>query len=438
MRLQDMILISVDDHVIEPPNAFDRHMPAKYAARKPFVEQFRGVDHWNMDGKRFALSGLNAVAGRPRDEYGIEPCSFTQLRPGGFDVKARVDDMNVNGVLASMCFPSVMGFGGGLAQSLPDREYGLALLKAYNDWHVHDWAGAAPGRFIALGLVPMWDVSKAIEEVKRLSSMGVHAISIPENPAHSGELPSIHSEHWDPLWKACSDHGVVLCTHIGTGALPPWTTLDEPAAAWMTTIPMSTSFPAADWLFSPIWRKFPDLKLALSEAQIGWVPWLIERADFVYDHHRAWTKSDFHGELPSDVYRKHFIVCFIDDKYGVKNRHDVGLKQISWECDYPHSDCTWPDSPEILWESMKDVPKEEIDLMTHVNAMREFSFDPFKFLDRDSCSVGALRKLAAHVDTTPTRGLGGLKPGGGHGQVTVGQMQAEVAKQTSGALEPAA
>jgi predicted TIM-barrel fold metal-dependent hydrolase len=433
MKLEDMILISIDDHAIEPPNAFAPHMPARFKSRTPFVEHRNGVDAWNIDGRLYFLGGLNAVAGRPRDEYGIEPAAFTQLRKSSFDVKARVDDMNANGVLAGMCFPSIMGFGGGMAVDLPDKDYALALVRAWNDWHVYDWAGKAPGRFIPLGILPMWDIHLAVEEAKRLTKMGVHALAIPDNPAFTGKLPSIHSEHWDPLWRVCSDNKIVICLHIGSGATPPFTTLDQEAAAWMTTIPMATFFPAADWLYSRIWKHFPDLKVALSEAGIGWIPYLLERADFIYDHHRAWTNSDFGGQLPSEVFRKHFIVCFIDDKYGVKNRHELGIRNITWECDFPHSDSTWPNSPEILWESLKDLPDDEINLITHENAMREFCFDPFSVLSRENCTVGALRKAAAHVDTRPVRGLGGIKPNAGGGKpVTVGHMKAENDKQIRG------
>jgi predicted TIM-barrel fold metal-dependent hydrolase len=432
MSLNDLILISIDDHVIEPPDTFKRHMPRQYASRAPFVESINGADHWNVDGRRFVLAGLNAVAGRPREEYGIEPIAFSQLRPGAYDIAARLDDMNANGVLGSMCFPSVMGFGGGMTQSIEDRGYALAIVRAYNDWHVHEWAGNAPGRIIPLAVLPMWDVPAAVAEVERLAGLGVHAVTVPSNPAFDGTMPSVHSDHWDPLWKACSDHGVVVCCHIGTSEQPPYMSMDEPADAWMVCIPMATAYPTVDWLFSPVFKKFPSLRVALSEAGIGWVPHMLERADFIYEHHGAWTHSDFGGELPSDVFRRHFITCFIDDKYGLKNRDEIGLNHITWECDYPHSDSTWPNSPEILWESLKTLPAEDIALITHKNAMREFHYDPFSVLPVDQCTVGALRRKAAHVNTGATPGLGGRKPGSGLKQVTVGEMLAELSRQKVG------
>src|SRR5262245_26707225 len=154
MNVDDMILVSVDDHVIEPPDAFKSHMPAAFKSRTPILENFKGTDCWVLDGRRYALANLGAVAGRPRDEYGVEPMAFAELRPGCYDIKARIDDMNANGVLGSMCFPSLMGFGGGLAMRQPDKDFGKALVRAYNDWHVYEWAGAAPGRIIPLGTLP--------------------------------------------------------------------------------------------------------------------------------------------------------------------------------------------------------------------------------------------------------------------------------------------
>jgi len=432
MKLTDMILISVDDHVVEPPETFKNHMPAKFKSRTPAMEHHHGNDYWVIDGRRYAVANLGAVAGRPRDEYGVEPMAFAELRPGCYNVKARVDDMNANGVLGSMCFPSIMGFGGGLAMRLSDKEYSKALVQAYNDWHVHEWAGGAPGRFIPLGTLPIWDLEASVTEAKRLAKLGVHAVTIPENLAFDGTLPSAHSSHWDPLWKVCSDNAIVICCHIGSGGVPPQTHPDEPVAAWMVTVPLATSFNAADWLHSPVWKKFPDLRLCLSEANIGWVPFLMERADFILDHHGAWTRSDFGDMKPSEVFRKHFIVCFIDDKFGMKNRHEIGVERITWECDYPHSDSTWPDSASVLWECVKDIPDSEIDQITHLNAMREFNFRPFDVLKREDCTVGALQHAARHIDTKPKRGLGGAKPGGKTSQVTVGEMNAALARQHAG------
>ncbi|MBW8315743.1 MAG: amidohydrolase, partial [Hydrogenophaga sp.] len=136
MKLEDLILVSVDDHAIEPPNAFARHMPAKYKGREPHVEQHKGRDVWVFEEKATGYMGLNSVVGRPKEEYGMEPLGYEQMRRGTWDIKARVDDMNANGVLGSMCFPTFPGFAGQRFQSYDDRGVSLAAIQAYNDWHL--------------------------------------------------------------------------------------------------------------------------------------------------------------------------------------------------------------------------------------------------------------------------------------------------------------
>jgi predicted TIM-barrel fold metal-dependent hydrolase len=258
-------------------------------------------------------------------------------------------------------------------------------------------------------LVPLWDPKLCAEEVTRLAKLGFHAISFPDNPAIAG-LPSIHSPAWDPLWKVCADNGVVLCCHIGTGANAPHASNDTPIEAWIITMPMSISNSAADWLYAPMWKKYPDLRMALSEGGIGWIPYLLERADFAHSHHGAWTHFDFGKDKPSDVFKRHIITCFIDDHFGAKNLKDVGENLVTWECDYPHSDTTWPQSPEQLWPGLCNLPKASIDRITHLNAVREFSYDPFSVLGRENCTVAALRAKARHVDVSPLIGLGGARP----------------------------
>jgi predicted TIM-barrel fold metal-dependent hydrolase len=326
-----------------------------------------------------------------------------------------------------MCFPNLLGFGGGLALSSHDREYGKALCQAYNDWYVADWAGAAPGRLIPLAVLPLWNVEASVQEIKRLAALDVHAFVFPENPGYENRLPSIHSDSWDPLWRAASDHAMVVCCHIGTAAPPPVTTPDETAVAWCTSLPLATNSALADWIFAPMWRKFPSLRVAMAEAGIGWIPFLVERADQSYLHHRAWTNTDLGKDMPSEIFRRHFIVCALSDKIGFQHHDIIGIDNITWESDYPHSDCTWPNSPELAWEGVKNLPDELINKVTHLNVMRDFHFDPFKHMSRDKATVGALRFAARHVDTSPIRHLGGTRPGNG-AMVNMGHLLAEFAK----------
>lgn len=409
MKAEDLILISVDDHLIEPRDVFINHMPKALRDRAPRIESKNGKDFWVFEGKTYPSIGLNAVVGRPREEYGMEPTSYEDMRRGCWDVHARVDDMNVNGILASMCFPTFPAFAGSVFSAINDKKIALAAVQAYNNWHVHEWCGQYPGRFIPLIILPLWDVALCVDEVKRLVRFGVHAVSFPDNPSSLG-LPSIHNAYWNPFWQVCAENKIVICTHIGSGSSPPHASPDTPIDAWIGTFPMSIAVSAGDWLYAPMWKHFPDLRVALSEGGIGWVPYFLERADFTHEHHSAWTNADFGAEKPSDVFKRHFITCFIDDKFGVKNIKDVGVDMVTYECDYPHSDSLWPRAPEVFVEGLSGISDEVVNKISHLNAMREFSFDPFSILGRENCTVGALRAQATHVDTRPIAGKGGAKP----------------------------
>ncbi len=411
MQMDDMILVSIDDHVLEAPDSFIRHYPDAMKDRAPKIIDKGDKQVWYWNDTVYPTIGLNAVVGRPRSEYGMEPTRFDQVRKGCYDPNARIDDMNVNGLLAAFNFPTFPSFAGNVfvqaAVKAPDAA--LMAVRAYNDWHVHDWCGAAPGRLIPLVMMPIWDMAATLAEMKRMSDLGVHAVTFPDNPALVG-LPSIHNEYWEPFWKACVDYKMVLNCHIGTGARAAHASEESPIDAWITTMPMSISNSAADWTFATFWKRYPELRMALSEGGIGWVPYFLERADFTYEHHHEWTFSDFGKERPSDVFKRHIICCFIDDQFGLKNLDYLNENMVAYECDYPHSDTVWPNVPEYLWASVNGLPKTTIDKITHLNVMREYNFDPFAAMGgRDNCTVGALRVLGKDVDVSPRVGLGGLK-----------------------------
>ncbi len=379
--------------------------------------------------------GLNAVAGRPPEEYGFEPTRLSQMRAGCYDVRARIGDMNANGVLASMCFPSFPSFAGKLFTQTADKELSLAVLRAYNDWHIHEWAGSHPGRFIPLALLPLWDAKLCAEELRRVARLGCHAVTFSANPVDFG-LSSIHQAFWQPLWEACSDEGTVLCMHIGTGGGMPFTSPEMPVDASIVATPVSIVNTAADWVFSQVLRDYPELKLALSEGGIGWIPYFLERCDYVYAHHHAWTHQDFGKKQPSDVFREHVLTCFIDDAAGIALRHRIGLNNISWECDYPHSDATWPQSPELLARSLAGVPDAEIDAITHGNAMHWFQLDSVERLGRASCTVGALRAQAAGVDLSLRSGAGGKPASASKRPVTMADSMLQLASALDGQVAP--
>ena len=400
MDASDLILVSVDDHVVEPPDMFDQHIPAIYKDRAPrIVENDDGSQVWLYEDERAQNMGLNAVAGCPPDEYGLSPLRFDQMRPGCYDVDERVRDMNANGVLGSLNFPTFPHFCGQLFLRSKDKNLALACVRAYNDWHIDEWAGSHPGRFIPVSIMPLWDPEVMADEIRRVAAKGCHAVTFSENPEKLG-LPGLHSHHWDPFFAACQDSGTVVCLHIGSSSSMIVTSLDAPVDVSIAITPINSFLALNDLMWAPVFGTFPNLVVALSEGGIGWIPYALERMDYVYEHHHAWTGADFGGLRPSDVFHRHVVTCFIDDRAGIELRHTVGIERITWECDYPHSDSTWPRSPEILTKTLEGVPDFEVDRITHLNAMSIYRFDPFAHRPRERCTVGALRAEAADVDVS--------------------------------------
>jgi predicted TIM-barrel fold metal-dependent hydrolase len=398
MNSDDLILVSVDDHVVEPPDMFEGHIPDRYRDQAPkVVTKDDGTDAWVFEGQEATNVGLNAVAGRPPDEYGIEPTRFDEMRPGCFDIDERIRDMGANGVLASMNFPSYPQFCGQYFARADDKDLALAVLRAYNDWHVDEWCGTHPGRMIPLALPPIWDPNLMADEVRRVAGKGCHAVTFSENPEKLG-YPSLHNEHWDPFWRACSDEGTVVCLHIGSSSQVVVTSIEAPVDTLITLQPINIVQAAADLLWSPVLRKFPSLTVALSEGGIGWIPYFLERVDRVYKQHSAWTHQSFGDKLPSEVFLDRVVTCFIDDAFGIGSRDRLNVDMITWECDYPHSDSTWPLAPETVGAYLDGVPDDEVAKITHENAMRIFSFDPFTHVPREQATVSALRAQATDVD----------------------------------------
>jgi predicted TIM-barrel fold metal-dependent hydrolase len=411
MKMHDMVIISVDDHICEPPNLFDKQLSGDALATAPkFITDANGKNLWTYQGMKFHSVGLNAVVGRPFEEYGMEPTSLDQLRKGCYDVHARIDDMNVNGIAASLNFGNSIAFNGKTFHAAPDKKLALRHLQAFNDWNIDEWCGAYPGRFIPCAILPTWDMDATVAEVKRVSAKGCVAVYFNENPTIQG-LPSIHNDYWKPFWKVINDTDSTIALHIGSGNPAPHASSETPIDAWITTMPMSIAVGAADWLMLKALQDYPKMRIALSEGSIGWVPYFLERADFTNSRHKTWTNSIFQKQKPSETFRKHFLNCFIDDAFGLKNLADIGEDMVAYECDYPHSDALWPEVPEFLYKTVQGLTDQQIDKVTHLNAMRFFRFDPFKYHMKQELTVGALRAgaRAKNVDIS-VKSTDGARP----------------------------
>jgi predicted TIM-barrel fold metal-dependent hydrolase len=401
MKIEDMIILSIDDHSVETPDLFEHHLPDVYKDRAPrLVRNAEGKEHWEFEGREFGIFGLNATVSWPKEEWGMNPSALAEMRPATYLVNERVRDMDANGVLASMCFPSLPGFSGRRFQEAQDKDLALIMLKAYNDWHIDEWCASNPGRFMPLSIGPAWDMDAMVAEMQRVAAKGCRAISMPELP-HVQGLPSYQSDYWEPFFEAVCDLGMVMCLHIGMGLdaidMGPDLSMDN----YMVLSTQVTVLAVQDLLWGPAMRKYPDLKIAFSEGGIGWIPFLMDRVDRHYENQR-WTGQDFGGKLPSEVFREHSLACFISDPTSLKLHEDIGIDIIAFETDYPHSDSLWPDAPEVLLQQCEGagLKDDEIHKISWQNAARFCDYDPFAVIPREEATVGALRARATDVDTS--------------------------------------
>jgi predicted TIM-barrel fold metal-dependent hydrolase len=400
-------IISVDDHVVEPPHVWQTWLPEKWRERGPRVERKKwgpfkltpGAhyvmnedpdgqwgDAWYLDGKliyvqkRFVAIPLDATPGGDVSKFDpskmvMTAVTYDELRPGCYERDARVKDFELNWTDGSLPFPTFPRFCGQTFYETPDRDLGLACVKAYNDWMVEEWCAPSGGVNIPLCIMPLWDAELAAAEIQRNADRGVRAFCFSEMPHHL-KLPTIHSGGWDPVFQVCNDTGVTLCMHIGSSSTNPAASPDAPGGVGGTLAFNNSMASLADWLFSGKLITYPKLKLAYSEGQIGWIPYALERADTVWDKHDAWQHSKARiPEPPSSYYYGRIYGCFTADHHGLHSLAEVGEDNICFETDYPHTDTTWPNSKEYIEKMLADFDDDICYKVLRGNAIKMLELD---------------------------------------------------------------
>jgi len=366
-------IISVDDHVTEPPDLFTSRFPSRFKDRAPQVKRDRitmpadarngnerrigdpngrVADYWVFDGEPLrggVLVPATHAIGFEEKKLGNIAMTYDEIHPGAWRQDVRLKDMDSNHVQASLCFPNaVSGFCGQAYLKHPDKELCLLSIQAYNDWMIEDWcAGAGRGRLIPLILIPLWDPHLAAKEVRRCAAKSAIAVSFCENPHELG-LPSVYSGQWDPFFQACSETGTNISMHIGSSGKIPRTSDDSPYMITSVLMFVASMSSMLDFVLAGLFERFPKLKVSYSEGQIGWLPYAIRRAD------KVWAAKDKEGSgyqrtphPPSSYISGHVYGCIFDDDTALICRDLIGMDQIMMEVDYPHSACAFPHVVEV-------------------------------------------------------------------------------------------
>jgi predicted TIM-barrel fold metal-dependent hydrolase len=395
------LLVSADDHVVEPADLWTSRLPARYREIGPHVVRERvshikraslnlqveqsddgaWADVWHYEDLRVPLMLQSAAVGFPRNEVGLRAVTFDEIRPGCYRPQERLADMDVSGVEAQLCFPNVapIRFCGQGFLEARDRELALLCVRAYNDFILDEWCADSGGRLIPCGIIPLWDVALAVREVHRTAAQGMRAMCFSEAPAHLG-LPSIHSGYWDPFFAACEETQTVVMIHIGSSSHVDLPSKDDtPMGEFTLMVTLNATGSIVDWLFSGVLVRHPGIKVCFAECQIGWLPYYLQRMDEMWEQDRAYLSDQYEKvpDLPSSYFRRNLYVTFFSDPLGLRLLSDIGTDNVLCETDYPHNDSTWPVSREYLRKQTTAAGLSQLDTekVARGNARKLFRLD---------------------------------------------------------------
>ncbi|MFZ0664343.1 MAG: amidohydrolase family protein [Acidimicrobiales bacterium] len=395
-------IISVDDHVIEPKNLWVDRAPVRYKDSVPHTSMQKAylkgwgtnwefvidaehpdakwADMWEFEDSEVFIQKGTVAAGYERSELDGFPVTYEDgMRRGCYSQKERLEDMDANHTEASMCFPTIPRFCGQFFLNRKDNDMALECVRIYNDWMIDEWCGGeARGRLIPLTLVPLWDVDLAVAEIRRCADKGSHAVAFTEGPSALG-LPSLYTGYWDPFVAACQETDTVINMHIGSSSTVARTSPDSPHLASVTLFFEYGMHAVIDWVMSGTLARFPEQRIALSEAQAGWIPFILERMD------KAWQRQDpidrlpDVDDLPSTYVKDRVFGCIFDDLHGLQSRDVIGMSQIMFETDYPHADSTWPHSEATAQEliDVAGITEEEARKLLRENAVACYGLDRY-------------------------------------------------------------
>ncbi len=372
-RPRKYTVISVDDHIVEPPDMFVGRVPAgPRRSCAAVVATAVGGESWVFDGDELPNVGFNAVAGRPVSEYSWEPARFDEMRRGAWNIDARVHDMDLNGIYASVNFPSFLaGFSGYRLQLDHDADLALAVVRAWNDYHLEVWAGTHPGRIIPLQLPWLLDPEVAAQEIRRNAERGFRAVSFTESPDKM-DLPSLYSDHWDPFFRACEETETVLCMHFGSSGTTP--TASDGAPPEAVTVLFGVNLDGRRRLAV---RQDPAAVPGHQALPVGGRHRLgpcVARPARPHAQVRGDVRHVRRQRVDADRARATELLV-LRHRRAVRHRDappDRHRATSSSSRTIPHADSTWPDTQAVLDRALATVPPDEAARITWKNASELF------------------------------------------------------------------
>ena len=376
----DYPIIDADAHVNEPPDLWQERVPARLRDRAPKIVRRDGGDWWSFDdGRRMKSVGLSTVAGMSVLDFVPSGRTYETMRPGSFDPKARLVDMDIDGVYAQVLYPSVTLAGAQLYADAGEPELQLACVRAYNDWLLEFCEGSG-GRLVPQAVMPATNADDVLAEAQRVVALGHKGLVISTFPNGTVD-PDLTLDA--PFWRFCEEANVPAAIHIGSftrqrpvGQMPDFRERAFLGISGAAKAGGETIAVASDLLFAGFLEKFPKIKLVLVEANIGWIPTTLEQIDDMYLRFRFYTGQAEHDRrMPSELFRRGMWATFMKDTVGLELRHHMNLDQIMWSTDYPHAGSDWPNSRVQIESLFRGIPCGEVKRFLHTNAKRLYNLD---------------------------------------------------------------
>ena len=404
------MLVSPDDHIVEPPNLWTDRLPSKFTELGPHTRRMKGTAEVAEGWIRFRPSddghpcdvwfigdvmvdptiNFTISAGLGKDQINSNPMTYDEMRPSCYQSKARLQSMDEAGIWASLCFPNMFArFAGQRLSDIPDKELALLCIRAYNDFVADEWCARSGGRLLGMSVIPFWDAQLAADEIRRCAALGFKSVTFSEAP-HMLGLPSIHSGYWDPFFAACAETDTIVSTHFGTGNPSALIARDAIGAIQMVTPALDLAHTMLNFIFSGVLSKFPTLKVILAESQVGWVPYLLHRADTVWEETDQFLGIDktVMPEPPSFYFEQNIWVTFFKDSVGIDMLDQVGAHKVLYETDFPHQDSAWPTCRDTAQRLTSSLSTEDAVRLTAGNACQLFGIPDAPYA-LDAAPVGA-------------------------------------------------
>ena len=365
-------LISVDDHVLEPPNLWtDRLSKGKWGNRIPHLERVSdGAERWVVDGQ-VLLDGHPAKAGALMADRNQEPRRWDEVPQAAYVPSERLKTMDTSGVDYSVLYPSVAGLAGEAFGRLEDPDLELACVQAYNDWLIDEWAGASD-RFIPQCIVPISPVEATVGEIRRAVAKGHRGVVFPSLPMHLRKVPHVSEPEYDPIWEVCQELDVPICLHAGASPelqYPPFSGLAPALAEALNAVtkPVSSVFVISLLSFSRVLLRQPRLQVVLAESALSWGMLYMEWADHQFDHDGLAREG--YDLKPSEMF--HRQCCFTSwyDEVAPFAEY-VGADHILWSTNFPLATSTWPRTRETIDHCFQGLSAEAREKVLWGNAAR--------------------------------------------------------------------